>query len=348
MKSAPFISVCLPLYGTEPFLAQCLRSVFLQDFDSFEVIVLSDASRGKDERGHDGRKITKSLYKECRKIRKEKGLSDIKVRFIEHRKNLGLVEVRRSLAYYAQGKYIAYVDSDDVMEQGALKAFSAAAETHDADIVHGRSTAGIFTADGTFIPAKKNLYSNITIGTVCGYEIIKKWLHGGTLSGVLWAKLIKKSILEKVFEQIPHIECNMTEDFLQFFFISYYSKKYVGIDNPVYRYRVASGMSSARKIDSIKKIQTVCSTATVFTIIFESKELKTLEEDEMNCVRRYSSQFLADNIRQLRDNVVPELQEQARAMLCEYWGEGFVDKVEKLMVGTDSTAEQSATDIPRQ
>ena len=258
------------MYGTEPLLAQCLRSVFLQNFDSFEVIVLSDASRGKDEKGRCGKKITKLVYKECRKIRKENGLADIPVRFIEHRENMGLVEVRRSLLFYAQGKYISYVDSDDVMEEGALKAFFAAAETHDADIVQGRSTAGVFKPDGSFVPSQKNIYSNITIGSVCGYDIIKTFLNGGVLSGVLWAKLIKKSLLEKVFEQIPHIECNMTEDFLLFFFISYYAEKYVGIDNPVYRYRVQSGMSSARKIDSIKKIRMVCSTASVFTVIFES------------------------------------------------------------------------------
>ena len=317
------------MYGTEPLLAQCLRSVFLQNFDSFEVIVLSDASRGKDEKGRCGKKITKLVYKECRKIRKENGLADIPVRFIEHRENMGLVEVRRSLLFYAQGKYISYVDSDDVMEEGALKAFFAAAETHDADIVQGRSTAGVFKPDGSFVPSQKNIYSNITIGSVCGYDIIKTFLNGGGLSGVLWAKLIKKSLLEKVFEQIPHIECNMTEDFLLFFFISYYAEKYVGIDNPVYRYRVQSGMSSARKIDSIKKIRMVCSTASVFTVIFESKEFKTLEENEINCVRRFSSIYLAENIKQLKDNVIPELREQARAMLCDYWGESFVEKVEK-------------------
>ncbi|EID86259.1 hypothetical protein MSI_02150 [Treponema sp. JC4] len=56
--------------------------------------MLSDASRGKDENGPNGRKITKLTYNECRKIRKTRGLPDINVRFIEHRENMGLVEVR--------------------------------------------------------------------------------------------------------------------------------------------------------------------------------------------------------------------------------------------------------------
>lgn len=323
------------MYGTEPFLAQCLHSVFLQNFDSFEVIVLSDASRGKDEKGRNGKKITKSVYKECRKIRKERKLPDVSIRFIEHRENMGLVEVRRSLLYYAQGKYISYIDSDDLLEPGALKSLFDAAEKFDADIVQGRSTAGVFRSDGLFIPAKKNLYANITIGTISGYDIIKTFLNAGELSGVLWAKLFQKSLLEKAFEQIPHIECNMTEDFLLFFFISYYAKKYAGIDSPVYRYRVLSGMSSSRKIDSIKKIRMVCSTASVFAVIFESNELKALEENEINCVRRFSSFYLSDNIRQLRETVIPELRQEARAMLCEYWGSGFVEKVEKVLLAEE-------------
>ena len=57
------------------------------------------------------------------------------MRFYEHRENMGLVEVRRSLSYYAQGKYVTFVDSDDVMEEGSLKALYAAAESNNADIV---------------------------------------------------------------------------------------------------------------------------------------------------------------------------------------------------------------------
>ncbi len=331
MKTIPHISVCIPLYGTEPLLAQCLRSVFLQDFDSFEVIVLSDASRGKDEKGRNGRKITKHVLKECKKIRKEIGLAKISVRFIEHRENMGLVEVRRSLIFYAQGKYISYIDSDDVMVQEALKTLYETAENQRADIVQGRSTAGRFDADGHFIPADKNIYSNITIGSVCGHDIQKNWLTNGSIAGVLWAKLYKRALLEKAFESIPHIECNMAEDFLISFFTTFYAEKYVGIENLVYQYRAQSGMSSKKKIDSLKKIRMVCSTASVFAVISQSEELKTLDENEVNCVRRYSSYYLKDNIKQLQDNVIPELKNTAREILCEYWGESFVNRIEKNM-----------------
>ena len=328
---APFISVCLPVYETEPLLAQCLSSVFLQDFDSFEVIVVSDASRFHDEAGRSAKKIVKQVHKDCEKIRRKRNLSPVSVTFIEHRENMGLVEVRRSLLYYAKGKYISYVDSDDVMAEGALKAFFEVAQAHDSDIIQGRSIAGFFRPDGSFVPKKKNMYSIITIGEISGEPIIKSWLAGGKVAGVLWAKAMKRSILERAFESIPHIECNMTEDFLIFFFTSFYAQKYVGIDKLVYYYRAASGMSSARKIDSIRKLRMVCSSASVFTVISESEELKSLSETELGYIRRFSTKHLMDNILQLRRSVIPELQEKAHAMLCEYWGAGFVEKVEKIM-----------------
>ena len=333
--TTPIISVCLPVYGTEPLLEQCLRSVFLQNFDSFEVIVLSDASQGKDEKGRKAEKITKAVFKECRKIRKERALAEISVRFFEHRENMGLVEVRRSLLYYSRGKYISYVDSDDVLQEGALKAFFVAAEKYDGDIIQGRSRAGRFDANGNFIPSAENLYSSITLGQITGYDIIKKWLSQGGIAGVLWAKIIKKSLLEKAFESIPHIECNMKEDFLIFFFLSFYAEKYVGIDDEVYLYRHSSGMSSRQKIDSVKKIRTVCSAASVFALISQSDELKALQENEINCVRRYSALHLEDNIKQLNDSVIPELKSTAREILCEYWGQDFVERVEKTMKNKD-------------
>ena len=36
--SSALISVCIPVFETEMYLAQCLRSVLMQDFNDFEVI----------------------------------------------------------------------------------------------------------------------------------------------------------------------------------------------------------------------------------------------------------------------------------------------------------------------
>ncbi|MCR5724179.1 MAG: hypothetical protein K6G80_03740, partial [Treponema sp.] len=124
--------------------------------------------------------------------------------------------------------------------------------------------------------------------------------------------------------------------FLIFFFTSFYATTYIGIDLPVYRYRAKSGMSSARQIDSVKKLRMVCSTASVFAVIAESEELKALSESEVQCVRHLSSVYLADNIRQLRETVVPALQPEAHELLCEFWGKNYVEIIEKAVDTSDA------------
>ena len=336
-ESSPLISVCIPVFGTEPYLFQCLRSVFTQDFSSFEIIVVSDRSCGLDEKGRGAKKIVKIAQKECKKYRKKNKLPEIKIKFIEHRENRGLIEVRRTLAFEAEGFYITQVDSDDEMESGALSVlWRAVIENVDIDIVHGKSTAGTFDEEGNFTPSKENRYGKIFYGKIEGREVFRRWLLGGEFTANTWGKLIKRKLWLRGFENIPYTQCNMADDLLLFFFIAQYAKSYLGIEKNVYRYRVNSGMTSNRKIDNLQKWRMICSTASVFSIISEyiaHSEKKALEEslqpDEIAHIRKLTGYYLLNNLKQMKETVVPELQEEARKMLCEYWGETFVEKMEK-------------------
>jgi len=332
-KPQPLISVCLPLYGTEPYLAQCLNSVLLQDFNSFEIIVVSDASRGKDALGHKAGKIIRLTQAAGKKERKKRGLSPVHVKFLENHENHGILEVRRTLCNEACGKYIAYVDSDDELADGALSAFARALEENPScDIIHGFSQAGFFSKEGSFIPAERNAYSSIQYGRVQGHQIFRDWLCENKISGVLWGKLIKRELLLKVFSQFPYTECNMAEDFITFFFASLFSSLYLGIKDQVYHYRLADGISTGKVIDSIDRWKKVASCASVFTVVSQwtenHKEEYSIAPDEMDKLRYMARYFLANNITQMKSTVIPELQEEARRVLCDYWGQGFVEKIE--------------------
>lgn len=330
----PLISVCIPVYNTEPYLLQCLRSVIMQDFADFEIILVSDSSSGKDRQGKSAKKIIRLAQKECNAFRKKNKLPKLKIRFIEHRENRGILEVRRTLCYEAKGEYICFVDSDDELEMGALKALVAAG---DYDIIQGKSTSGTFDDRGNFIPSSQNRFDKITIGELTGHQIFHEWVTSGNITGVLWSKLIRRRLLVKAFENIPYSECNFAEDYLISFFITQKAESYIGIDQNVYRYRVSSGVSSSRKIDTLHKWEMVCSTASVFTVI--SQWLKTnqakskISPEEVNYIRLKTSFYLANNLKQMKETVIPELQEGARKLLCEYWGEHFVQMVEERLSG---------------
>ena len=348
-STSPLISVCLPVYETEPYLEACLRSVITQDFDSFEILVLNDASFGRDERGRSTKKIVRAMEKECKKVRKLSGLAPVELHYIEHSENRGLVEVRRTLVYEAHGKYILQCDSDDQLEAGALKALAKAVSTGsttansgsttansgsaaaaDCDIVHGTSTAGTFDSENIFTSAKENRYGAIHYGKLEGREIFTRWLLGKEVAGTSWGKLISRELFLKAFENIPYTECNMAEDFLLFFYISLNAKSYTGIETKVYRYRLNSGMTGTRKISTPLAWRKICSAASVFAIISQYMQSKpeSFSNEEVEEVRRRTVFYLNNNLKQLRETVVPEIQDKAYAMLCEYWGTDFVERVE--------------------
>ena len=333
MQNSPLITVCIPVFQTEPYLAACLRSVYMQDFDSFEVVVLSDRSPGKDEKGRNAKKIVKLAQKECDGWRKSHNLPPVKIRFCEHRENRGCVEVRRTLVYESKGKYLAMIDSDDEYMEGALSCLYEAAISKNADIVHGTFVSGEYDSEGIFHATAETKCGRIFYGTKEGLDIARSWFSG-LFNGNVCGKLIEKSVYEKAFEQIPYTECNMADDLLIFFFVGMNARRYVGIENKIYRYRINSGMSSHRKIDTLKKWKMICTSSSVFSII--SQWLKEnndglLSPTDIEHLGKVTLSYLASNIRQLRASVIPELQEEAKLMLYDFWGESFVKKVENAL-----------------
>ena len=305
----------------------------MQDFDSFEVVVLSDRSPGKDEKGRSAKKIVRLVQKECDGWRKSHNLPPVKIRFLEHRENRGCVEVRRTLVYESKGKYLAMIDSDDEYMEGALSCLYETAVSKDADIVHGTFVSGEYDSEGIFHATAETKCGRIFYGTKEGLDIARSWFSG-LFNGNVCGKLIEKSVYEKAFEQIPYTECNMADDLLIFFFVGMNARRYVGIENKIYRYRINSGMSSHRKIDTLKKWKMICTSSSVFSII--SQWLKEnndglLSPSDIEHLGKVTLSYLASNIRQLRASVIPELQEEAKLMLYDFWGESFVKKVENAL-----------------
>ena len=305
----------------------------MQDFDSFEVVVLSDRSPGKDEKGRSAKKIVRLAQKECDGWRKSHNLPPVKIRFLEHRENRGCVEVRRTLVYESKGKYLAMIDSDDEYMEGALSCLYEAAISKNADIVHGTFVSGEYDNEGIFHATAETKCGKIFYGTKEGLDIARSWFSG-LFNGNVCGKLIEKVVYEKAFEQIPYTECNMADDLLIFFFVGMNARRYVGIENKIYRYRINSGMSSHRKIDTLKKWKMICTSSSVFSIISQwLKEYNDglLSPTDIEHLGKVTLSYLASNIRQLRASVIPELQEEAKLMLYDFWGESFVKKVENAL-----------------
>ena len=307
----PLVSLCVPVYGTERLVGRFLDSVSAQtDAPPFETIVVNDGSPGTKELRH----IIKTYAKEFQK----RGLPLL---FLEHGKNLGLVEVRRTATNAASGDYIAFADSDDELSPASLRILYDAACASGADIVHGK--AAVFGTEGepdarVAVFAKKA--AHVYTGTLTGDAIMRGFLIEQRYSGFLWGKLFKTDIIRKAYSEIPFTYCTMAEDVLTYFFIALHADTYFGIGDTVYNYRINSGLTSRKEITSLAEWQKVCSTASVFTIILSYLDEHLAESGIREAVRELGRAYRADNLKQLEASVVPELQTEAKAMLDEWWG----------------------------
>ena len=96
-KAVP-VSVIVPVYNTERYLAKCLDSIIAQTMRDIEIICVDDGSTDS------------SL-----EILTAYAGKDARIRVI-HKENGGLVSARKAGIKAARGTYIGYVDSDDWIE----------------------------------------------------------------------------------------------------------------------------------------------------------------------------------------------------------------------------------------
>ena len=311
-RQKPLVSLCVPVYGAEGLIGRFFESVLQQtDSPPVETIVVNDGSPGTKE--------LRSIVKTYTKRFKERGLPLV---FLEHSKNLGTLEARRTAVTAASGEYLAFADPDDELPPDALRILYDAAATSGADIVHGKAAVcGMEGEPDARVAAFAQRAQNVYNGVLTGDEILRKCIVEHAYSSFVWSKLFKTGLVQKAYGEIPFTYCTMTEDMLLYFFIALHADRYLGIPDTVYKYRINTGLTSRRQITDLAAWQKVCSASSVFTIIFSYLD----EHPDLGCemreaVRDLGRAHYADNLKQLEICVVPSLQEEARAMLEEWWG----------------------------
>lgn len=311
-RQKPPVSLCVPVYGTEGLIGRFLDSILAQkDAPLFETIIVNDGSPGTKE--------LRSIVKTYEKRFKERGLPFV---FLEHSKNLGTLEARRTAVTAASGEYLAFADPDDELPPAALRILYDAAATSGADIVHGKAAVcGMEGEPDARVAAFAQRAQNVYNGVLTGDEILRKCIVENVYSSFVWSKLFKTGLVQKTYGKIPFTYCTMAEDMLLYFFIALYAGKYIGIPDIVYNYRINTGLTSRRQITDLAAWQKVCSVSSVFTILFSYlDDHPAVGSDIREAVRDLGRAHYADNLKQLEICVVPSLQEEARAMLEEWWG----------------------------
>src|SRR5688500_14630360 len=100
VSEVPRVSVCMPVYNAEAVLQTTLDTVWKQSFSDFEVVAVDDGST-------DG---TSAILH-----------GDRRIRTTRNPRNLGASATANRAIRHAQGEFVNYLDSDDLLEPQTLE-----------------------------------------------------------------------------------------------------------------------------------------------------------------------------------------------------------------------------------
>ena len=172
----PKISVIVPVYKVEDYLCRCIDSILAQTFTDFELILVDDGSPDN-----------------CGVICDEYEQKDSRVRVI-HQQNQGQAAARNRAVAEANGEWIHFVDSDDMIHPQMLEVLYCAVIENDANI----GMCGAIESEeipDTFYstPNRHAIVRDMDEETM--EDLLE---HGEHRYWVVWGKLIKKGIIQKL------------------------------------------------------------------------------------------------------------------------------------------------------
>ncbi|HDR6246514.1 TPA: glycosyltransferase family 2 protein [Bacillus cereus] len=232
MSNEVGITVIVPVYNVQEYIVECIDSLKRQTFRNFEVIFIDDCSTDR----------SMDLVKE--------NITEFKrYLMIQNEKNIGVAKSRNKALKRANGKYVFFLDSDDILTENALENLFTCAGRDSGDLVIGK----MLIYDQSQQKKYQEEYS-MYIGPIYKmfkkYDNIKNIPHALLLFPTLCSKLYKTEIIKKnglEFADLLH------EDDLFSLEMFYYSERIVFTDNYVYMRRFRKEENSITQHYTFKK-----------------------------------------------------------------------------------------------
>lgn len=219
------ISVIVPVFNTEKWIARCLESLNNQTFKDYEVIIIDDC--GGDNAIH---------------IAEEFANKDQRIRIIHHNENKGLMIARRTGYLNARGEFIMFLDSDDTLPPNSLKLLHSSISQVNADIVIGGYTYLHLSGDSkTYVPKYSHNFTS--------KELFIELLSGKITHNLAFG-IFKRSLFNNKLISIP--KQTNGEDLILFYQLVGYSSKIAFCGNSIYNYFENSASSSNSILTSEK------------------------------------------------------------------------------------------------
>ena len=295
------VSIIIPVYKTEDYLAECMNSVFIQDYPNLEIILVDDGSPDN-----------------CPKLCDEYAKKHENVKVI-HQTNRGLGLSRNSGMKVATGKYIFFLDSDDCLDgKEAISTLVKRGEEKQADIIVGCFRR--FNEKNVSEPNAHHLEEGPITETVA-FRFKGFYMYGHLAYN--WGKLYRKAFLDE--HQLYCKAYPFTQDKAHNMTCCAYKPKYAFVDNSVYLYRVNEESVTFKYKSNLVPVWV--SIAEDFETFLKERGIKEDYNDLMYFHIFFGSFFLAKQELQFKEK---KIREAAKA-LKEYGKNPFVKKSMKAL-----------------
>jgi len=223
IDAPPEVSVIMPAWNSEKTIAASIRSVLAQTYTNFELVIIDDCS--DDATG---------------KLAAEFITGEPRVRIHRLDKNRGRAFARNFGVSVAEGKWIAFLDSDDLWRQDKLLKQMAFMQDSQAGISY--TASAFIDADGRpyryVMPAKHRLTYR---------ELLRRNLM--SLSSVI----VRKDLMARV--KMPEIPGGMIhEDYSAWLRIVKETGCAYGLDEPLLIYRLSKDSASGKRLKSARMV----------------------------------------------------------------------------------------------
>lgn len=208
------VSIISPCYNSEKYLQQMINSVRAQTYEHWELILINDYSQDKTL------DIININLKE-----------DYRIKLIDFESNNGVASARNAGITFASGRYIAFLDSDDLWDKEKLEI--------QIQFMESRSHLFTYTAYRKIDYNSKILNKHIKVNEFgITYRQLLKHNEIGCLTVIYNADIVGKQL----FRDMGH------EDFIYWLSILKLGNIAYGINRPLASYRVHKNSISANKL----------------------------------------------------------------------------------------------------
>lgn len=212
----PKISVIIPVYNIEAYIAQCIESVINQTYKKLEIILVDDGS-------------TDSSGDICDKYASQ----DNRISVI-HKKNGGLSDARNVAIDKASGNYILFIDGDDYIHHYTIEVLVSTARQYNSEV----TTCGYsYVFDDSIVDLSEALEKSQPLVFTVEMAIENLMYQKNTTTSA-WGKLYKKELFSS---GVRYPKSAICEDLPTTYKLFAKANTLAILSNPLYLYRQRKG-----------------------------------------------------------------------------------------------------------